>query len=111
MFVVLAEEVPPELVTIASRCVQVDFAPWPAAALVDRLVAEGVEPAEAADEAAAGAGGSLRPGPAAGPATPARQRAGRPGTGCPTAWTAPVRPRARLVDELLAAIEDGGSCR
>ena len=44
VFVVLAEEVTPELVTIASRCVRVDFAAVPQQVLVDRLVADGVDP-------------------------------------------------------------------
>ena len=58
VFVVLAEEITPDLVTIASRCVQVDLAAVPQQVLVDRLVAEGVEP-EVAAVAASGAGGSL----------------------------------------------------
>ena len=58
VFVVLAEEVTPDLVTIASRCVQVDLAAVPANLLVERLVAEGVE-SEVARVAAEGAGGSL----------------------------------------------------
>jgi DNA polymerase-3 subunit delta' len=58
VFVVLAEEITPELVTIASRCVQVDLAAVPQQVLIDRLVAEGVEP-EVAAVAASGSGGSL----------------------------------------------------
>ena len=65
VFVVLAEEITPELVTIASRCVQVDLAAVPQQVLVDRLVADGVDP-EAAGVAASGAGGSLSPRPTAG---------------------------------------------
>ena len=48
VFVVLAEEITPELVTIASRCVQVDLAAVPEHLLVDRLVADGVEPGDGA---------------------------------------------------------------
>lgn len=55
-FLVLAEDVPPELVTIASRAVRIDFGPVPLAALVDQLVSEGVEPVQAAMVAAAAAG-------------------------------------------------------
>ncbi len=55
-FVILAEDVPPELVTIASRAVRVDLGPVPLAAVVERLVAEGVEPARAASISAAAAG-------------------------------------------------------
>jgi DNA polymerase-3 subunit delta' len=58
VFVILADSVPPELVTIASRCVRIDVAPIPVATLVELLVDEGVEP-EAARTAAVAAGGSL----------------------------------------------------
>ena len=44
-FVILAEDVPPELVTIASRSVRIDFGPVPLAAVIERLVAEGVDAA------------------------------------------------------------------
>jgi len=50
---------PPNLVTIASRCVRVDFTPVPAQAIVDRLVADGI-PTERAAEAAGFSGGDLR---------------------------------------------------
>jgi DNA polymerase-3 subunit delta' len=55
-FVILAEDVPPELVTIASRAVRVDLGPVPLAEVADRLVAEGVEPDRAASIAHAAAG-------------------------------------------------------
>ena len=55
-FVILAEDVPPELVTIASRSVRIDLGPVPLAAVVDRLVAEGVAPDQASIVAAAAAG-------------------------------------------------------
>jgi DNA polymerase-3 subunit delta' len=55
-FVILAEDVPPELVTIASRAVRVDLGPIPLAAVEGRLVADGVDPARAAAIAAAAAG-------------------------------------------------------
>ena len=58
VFVVLAEHVPPELVTIASRCVRVELGPVPASAIVEVLVAEGVDSA-LADEVAVAAGGRL----------------------------------------------------
>jgi DNA polymerase-3 subunit delta' len=54
-FVIMAEYLPPELVTIASRCVQIDFAPLAAGLIADTLRAEGVSSdlvdaiAEAAD--------------------------------------------------------------
>ncbi len=58
IFVVLADDVPPELVTIASRCVRIDFGPVPAALVESTLVEEGVE-ASSARLAAAAAGGDL----------------------------------------------------
>jgi DNA polymerase-3 subunit delta' len=58
VFVLLATEVEPELVTIASRCVRINLRPLPPAVIEQRLVAEGVE-ASAAASAAAAAGGDL----------------------------------------------------
>ncbi|MDA8063487.1 MAG: DNA polymerase III subunit delta' [Actinomycetota bacterium] len=49
VFVVLADLVPPELVTIASRCVRVDFRPIPVGEVAAILVGEGVEPDRAAE--------------------------------------------------------------
>ncbi len=56
VFLVLAEKVPPELVTIASRCVRVDFAPATDAEIARALTAEGIDTATAADVAAASGG-------------------------------------------------------
>lgn len=55
-FVILADFVPHDLVTIASRCARIDFGVIPDAAIVDQLVAEGTarEPAAEAARAAAG---------------------------------------------------------
>ena len=58
VFVVLADTVPPELVTIASRCVRVDVAPLDHATVAEVLTAEGVG-ADAAEAAATAAGGDL----------------------------------------------------
>ena len=58
MFVLIATEVEPELVTIASRCVRIEVKPLPATVVVERLLAEGVELAEA-EAAAQAAGGDL----------------------------------------------------
>jgi DNA polymerase III subunit delta' len=57
-FVVLADFVPPELVTIASRCVRVDFRSIPDDVLAGRLEAEGVA-ADVIPDAVAAAGGDL----------------------------------------------------
>jgi DNA polymerase-3 subunit delta' len=48
VFVLLADDVPPELATIASRCVQVSFPPVPRVTMVDWLLGRGVDPAVAA---------------------------------------------------------------
>jgi DNA polymerase III subunit delta' len=56
VFVLLATEIVPELVTIASRCVRVETQALPVAALAERLVAEGVEPERAGAAAVAAAG-------------------------------------------------------
>jgi DNA polymerase-3 subunit delta' len=58
IFVVLADHVPPELVTIASRCVRIDVPPLPMATVRDVLLAEGHGP-DVAEMAAAAAMGSL----------------------------------------------------
>jgi DNA polymerase-3 subunit delta' len=58
VFVGLAEHVPPELITIASRCVRVDFGPVPTAVVVSTLVDAGVDVA-LAESVADAAGGNL----------------------------------------------------
>lgn len=58
-FVVVANDIPPELVTIASRCVTVEFSAVPSAIVVERLMADGVD-ANTANAAASAAGGDLR---------------------------------------------------
>jgi DNA polymerase-3 subunit delta' len=58
MFIVLADQVPMDLVTVASRCVRIEFAAIHPATIAARLVAEGVDP-QAAERGAASAGGDL----------------------------------------------------
>ncbi|MBM3661815.1 MAG: hypothetical protein FJW94_02815 [Actinobacteria bacterium] len=58
VFIVLADELTPELVTIASRCTVVEFPPVPSVALGEQLRRDGV-PADVADVAARAAGGDL----------------------------------------------------
>ncbi len=58
VFVILAEDVPPELVTIASRCVRIDFHAVPVAEIEADLVAGGVD-RETARVAAEASGGDL----------------------------------------------------
>lgn len=56
VMILIAESVPRPFVTIASRCVQVRFEPLAAAAVVEVLIAEGVEAATAASAAEASGG-------------------------------------------------------
>lgn len=58
VFVILADHVPHDLVTISSRCARIDFRTIAESEVTTRLVAEGVEP-PAASEAAGAAGGNL----------------------------------------------------
>jgi DNA polymerase-3 subunit delta' len=62
VFVVLANDVPAELATIASRCVRVDLSSVPVAAVLDALVAEGISPEQASVAARASGGSVGRPG-------------------------------------------------
>ena len=52
VFVVLAEQVPPELVTIASRCVRIDCDVLTPTEVADALTASGIDPALAVEVAA-----------------------------------------------------------
>jgi DNA polymerase III subunit delta' len=56
IFIVLADQVTPELVTIASRCVRIVFAALPSDVVAAELVGSGIDPqtAEVAAQAAAG---------------------------------------------------------
>lgn len=58
VFVILADFVPSELITISSRCARVDFRSIPDDIVAARLVAEGIDPLTA-DEAARAATGDL----------------------------------------------------
>ena len=59
-FVVLADFVPQDLVTVASRCVRIEFRSIPNAELEARLVSEGVTPDVAAGASSAAAGDLTR---------------------------------------------------
>ncbi len=47
VFILVADDLPPSLATIVSRCVKIPFDPVPEDAVVDWLVARGVDPARA----------------------------------------------------------------
>jgi DNA polymerase-3 subunit delta' len=55
-FVILADEVTPDLVTIASRCARLDLPPLSDETIRDALVAEGADPDRAAEVAAVARG-------------------------------------------------------
>lgn len=57
-FVILAEDLPPELVTIASRCIRVEFAPLSVEVIAAALESDGVD-TDRAVEAAGFAGGDI----------------------------------------------------
>lgn len=103
VFVILAERVPPELVTIASRCVRIDFSPVETSLIAAALVGDGVATDAAGAIASASAGRIER----------ARLLAGDPGfTARQEAWRqVPQRldgtgaAIAELADQLLASIE------
>ncbi|MCU1398659.1 MAG: holB [Acidimicrobiales bacterium] len=60
VFVILADFMPPDLVTIASRCIRIDFQPILDEVIVDVLVGEGTDPERAAEAAAAARGDLTR---------------------------------------------------
>ncbi len=103
IFLILADFVPHELITISSRCARIDFGVVPDAAIVDRLTAEGVAPDAAALAARAAAGNIDR----------ARVLANDPALAARRELFAGVVHRIdgtgstalAIVDELLAAIE------
>lgn len=103
VFVILAEFVPHDLITIASRCARVDFRTVPADEIAARLVAEGIAPDEAAAAAAASVGDVDR----------ARLLASDPDLAARRAAFADVPRRVdgtgatalRLTDELLSLVE------
>lgn len=103
VFVILAEQVPPELVTIASRSVRLDFSPVPTDRLTRALVEGGMDPAIAGEVAEASGG---RPDRArllaSDPGFASRRSAWR---GVPGRLDGAGATAAVLADELLAGLE------
>lgn len=58
VFIVLADQVPPELITVASRCVRIEFSSIAETTIRDVLIAEGAQ-ADTAAQAATAASGNL----------------------------------------------------
>ncbi len=103
-FIIIADFVPHDLITISSRCARIDFRMIDEQHIADRLIGEGVDP-ESASEAATASGGSLDRARvlAADPDLAARRRAfaevpnGLDGTGATVMM---------LVEDLLGRIDD-----
>ncbi len=107
VFVVLADFVPPELVTIASRCVRVDLRPLAPAEVAAALVAVGVEP-ERAEALARLAGGRLDRA-ALLAADPEAERRMAAWQSVPARLDGTGATVAGLVDELLGLVERSGA--
>jgi DNA polymerase-3 subunit delta' len=103
VFVILTEQVPPELVTIASRCVRIDFRTLRHDEVVETLLADGVDLGRAREIADAAAGRLDRARLlASDPEFEARRRVWRALPGELDGTGATV---ARLVDELGAVLD------
>jgi DNA polymerase III subunit delta' len=106
-FIILADFVPHDLVTIASRCVRIEFRAIPADVLAARLAAEGAEPGEAAAVAAAAAGDLSRARVlAADPALAERRQAF---ADLPRQLDGTGATVIRQVEELLGRIDDAAA--
>lgn len=103
-FIVLAEEVTSDLVTIASRCVRIDLGPVPTEEIVARLVAEGVSETRAEEAADLSAGDLRRARVLAGDERLALRR--QAWHDLPDRLDGSGATATRLVDELLAMIDD-----
>ncbi len=102
-FIIIADFVPHDLITISSRCARIEFRMIDEQHIADRLVAEGVDP-DSASEAAAAAGGSLDRARvlAADPELAARRRAFGE---VPTQLDGTGATVMRMVDDLLGMID------
>jgi DNA polymerase-3 subunit delta' len=107
IFLVLVEDVPPELVTIESRCLRIDLGPVPERAIRDRLIDDGIEPA-IAQQAAGAAAGDLRRALvlAVDPRLELRRAAWHE---APSRLDGTGHVVVTLADELLAAIDDAAA--
>ena len=104
VFVVLAEFLPPELITIASRCVTVEFEPLSPQQVIQALVATGVEPARAQALAEASGGRLER---ARLLATDSRFEARRDAWhGVPARLDGSMAVAASIADELIALMDE-----
>jgi DNA polymerase-3 subunit delta' len=103
VFVILADFLPNDLVTIASRCARIDFRPIPSTAIADQLVLDGADPDTAAAAAEAAHGDLDRARLLAGdPALSARRRAF---ASVPARLDGTGATVVSLVDELVGLID------
>ena len=106
-FLILADFVPQDLVTISSRCARVDFRAVDEQHVADRLVIEGVDPDSAAEAAKAAAGNLDRARVlAADPELAARRRAF---ADVPHQLDGNGATVMRLVDDLMGRIESAAA--
>ncbi|MEP6658944.1 MAG: hypothetical protein ABJD24_03405 [Acidimicrobiales bacterium] len=107
VFIVLADDLPPELVTIASRCVRVEFGAIPVEAVERVLIEAGVDPEQAAVAARSSAGDLDRARDLAhDPELAARRDAF---AGVPERLDATGAVVAQLVDDLLGRIDSAAA--
>lgn len=103
IFLILADFVPQDLITISSRCARIDFRSVDEQHIADQLVSEGVDPDSAAEAAAASGGNVDRARVlAADPELAARRRAF---ADVPRQLDGTGATALKLVDELMARIE------
>jgi DNA polymerase-3 subunit delta' len=106
-FLILADSIPHDLVTIASRCTRIDFGVIPDGVIAEQLIAEGAD-TDTAHEAAKAAGGNLGRARllAADPALVERRRAF---AAVPHRIDGHGNTVVELVDDLLARIEEAAA--
>ena len=105
IFLILADEVPPELVTIASRCVVVPFHPLAAELVVAQLVAEGVAPDDATAGGRRGRAATWS-GPGSSPPTPVWRPGSTRGARCPERLDGRGSTVTQLVGELTGQLDE-----
>ena len=93
VFVLIADDTPPELATIVSRCVTISFDPVPEQDVADWLVGRAIDPAQAA--AVAGASGGRLDRAELLVADPDSPPVSASGGSCPPGWTGAGRQRRR----------------
>ncbi len=105
VFVLIADDTPPELATIVSRCVTIPFDPVPDRDVADWLVGKGVDPAQAQAVAGAAGGRLDRAELLVGdPGFASRQEQWR---AVPTRLDGSGGAAAVVSEELLAAVDEG----